>query len=241
MLIASAGLFGIFLFLTYYLQQTLGYSPLVTGVAFLPISAGLILAANLSTTVLMPRTGPRPLVTLGMLAAAGGAAWLAQLGPHTAYAAGVLGPIILAGIGVGIVIAPVINTGTFGVAPQDAGVASATVTVGQQLGASIGASLLNTIFAAAVASYLAAHLAAARVIGRPAQTGQALTGLALAHGYDTAFWWTAGIFAGGAVIGGALLRSGPLRPPSTPPPAHAEATTAQAKADLAFRRDPGRS
>jgi hypothetical protein len=74
------------------------------------------------------------------------------------------------------------------------------------------------------------------VIGRPA-----LTGLALTHGYDTAFWWTAGIFAGGAVVGGLLLRSGPLRPPSTPPPAHAEATPAQAKADIAFRPDPGRS
>jgi MFS family permease len=143
----------------------------VTGVAFLPISAGLVLASNLSTIVLMPRTGPRPLVALGMLAAAGGAAWLAQLGPHTAYAAGVLGPIILAGIGVGLVIAPVINTGTFGVAPQDAGVASATVTVGQQLGASVGTSLLNTIFTAAVTSYLAVHLAAARLIGRPALTG----------------------------------------------------------------------
>jgi hypothetical protein len=73
------------------------------------------------------------------------------------------------------------------------------------LGASVGTSLLNTIFAAAVTSYLAAHLAAARIIGR-----QALTGLALAHGYDTAFWWTAGIFAAGAVIGGVLLRRGPL-------------------------------
>ncbi len=225
MLIASAGLFGIFLFLTYYLQQTLGYSPLVTGVAFLPISGGLVLASNLSTIVLMPRFGPRPLVTSGMLAASGGAAWLAQLGPHTWYAAGVLGPIILVAIGVGMVIAPVINTGTFGVAPQDAGVASATVTVGQQLGASIGTSLLNTIFAGAVASYLTANLASARLIGRPA-----LTGLALAHGYDTAFWWIAGIFAGGAVIGGALLRSGPLRPTSTPPAARTEVTTAQAKA-----------
>src|SRR6185369_4876289 len=98
-------------------------------------SAGLILAANLSTTVLMPRFGPRPLVASGMLVAAGAMAWLAQLGPHTAYAAGVLGPTILAGIGVGLVIAPVINTGTFGVAPQDAGVASATVTVGRHLAA----------------------------------------------------------------------------------------------------------
>src|SRR4029077_14968705 len=182
MFIASAGLFGIFLFLTYYLQQTLGYSPLVTGVAFLPLSAGLILAANLSTIVLMPSFGPRPLVASGMLAAAGGAVWLAQLGSHTGYAAGVLGPTILAGIGVGLVIAPVINTGTFGVAPPDAGGASAPVTAGQQLGASVGTSLLNTIFAAAVTAYLTAHLAAARVIGRPA-----LTGLALAHGYDTAF------------------------------------------------------
>ncbi|HEV2259647.1 MAG TPA: hypothetical protein VGS06_41585, partial [Streptosporangiaceae bacterium] len=194
------------------------------------------LASNLSTIVLMPRVGPKPLVAAGMLAAAGAAVWLAQLGPHTGYAAGVLGPMILAAIGLGLVIAPVINTGTFGVAPQDAGVASATVTVGQQIGASIGTSLLNTIFASAVASYLAAHLAEARVIGR-----QALAGLALAHGYDTAFWWTAGIFAGGAVIGGALLRPGPLRPPGTPPQVHAEATTAQAKADLASPRDPGRS
>ena len=213
MLIAGAGLFGTFFFLTYYLQQTLGYSPLVTGVAFLPISAGSALASNLATIVLMPRVGPRPLVASGMLAAAGAMAWLAQLGPHTGYAAGVLGPLILAAIGVGLVIAPSISTGTFGVAPQDAGVASATVTVGQQLGASIGTSLLNTIFAGAVASYLAAHLASARIIGR-----QALTGLALAHGYDTAFWWTAGIFAAGAVIGGALLRPGPLVPQATPVP-----------------------
>src|SRR5690348_1725997 len=98
-LIGTAGLFGIFLFLTYYLQQTLAYSPLVTGAAFLPMSAGLIVAANLSTITLMPRFGPRPLVTSGMLAAAGGMVWLAQLGPHTGYAAGVLGPMILAGAG----------------------------------------------------------------------------------------------------------------------------------------------
>jgi EmrB/QacA subfamily drug resistance transporter len=221
MLIASAGLFGIFLFLTYYLQQTLGYSPLVAGVAFLPISGGLVLASNLSTIVLMPRFGPKPLVASGMLAAAGGAAWLSQLSPHTGYAAGVLGPIILAAVGLGMVIAPVINTGTFGVAPQDAGVASATVTVGQQLGASIGTSLLNTIFAAAVTSYLAAHVASARLIGR-----QALTGLALTHGYDTAFWWVAGIFAGGAVIGGTLLRPGPLARTGTPSPAQADTPAA---------------
>jgi hypothetical protein len=188
------------------------------------MSAGLIVMANLSTIVLMPRFGPKPLIASGMLAAAGGTAWLAHLGPHTGYTAGVLGPIILAGIGLGMVIAPAINTGTFGVAPQDAGVASATVTVGQMLGASVGTSLLNTIFASAVTSYITAHLAAARHIGR-----QALTGLALAHGYDTAFWWTAGIFAVGAVVSGALLRRGPLAPTGTPSRAQAEVPMAQAE------------
>jgi EmrB/QacA subfamily drug resistance transporter len=205
MLIASSGMFGVFLFLTYYLQQTLAYSPVVTGFAILPIAGGIAVAANLSTIVLMPRLGPKPLVATGMLIAAGAMTWFAQLGPHTAYADGVLGPLILTGIGLGLVIAPSINTGTFGVAPQDAGVASATVTVGQQLGASIGTSLLNTIFASAVTSYLTLHVASARLIGRPA-----LLGLALAHGYDTAFWWIAGIFAAGAIVGGLLFRRGPL-------------------------------
>src|SRR6266566_1456353 len=205
MLIASSGMFGIFLFLTYYLQQTLAYSPVVTGFAILPIAGGIAVAANLSTIVLMPRIGPKPLVAIGMLVAAGAMTWFAQLGVHTAYVDGVLGPLILTGIGLGLVIAPCINTGTFGVAPQDAGVASATVTVGQQLGASIGTSLLNTIFASAVTSYITVHIASARLIGRAA-----LTGLALAHGYDTSFWWIAGIFASGAIVGGTLLRRGPL-------------------------------
>jgi hypothetical protein len=173
----------------------------------------------------MPRVGPKPLVSFGMLSTAGGAAWLAQLGPHTGYATHVLGPLILTGIGLGMVIAPVINTGTFGVAPQDAGVASATVTVSQMLGGSVGTSLLNTIFASAVASYLTAHLAAARLAG-----GQALTGLALSHGYDTAFWWIAGMFAGGAVVSGVLLRRGPLGQQRTQSPADDRVTAAQAAA-----------
>jgi EmrB/QacA subfamily drug resistance transporter len=223
--IGAAGMFGIFLFLTYYLQQTLGYSPLVTGVAFLPWSGCLIVMSNLSTIVLMPRVGPKPLVASGMLASSGGMVWLAQIGEHTGYATGVLGPLILVGIGLGLVIAPVINTGTFGVAPQDAGVASATVTVGQMLGGSVGTSLLNSIFASAVASYVAARPALGRIIGR-----QALTGLALAHGYDTGFWWIAGIFAGGAVISGTLLRRGPLYRKDTPSPADSRVATAQAEA-----------
>ena len=222
MLISGAGLFGVFLFLTYYLQQTLGYSPLVTGVAFLPLSATMIVTSNLSTIVLMPRVGPKPLIALGMLCAAGAMVWLAQLTAHTGYAAGVVGPLILSALGIGLVIAPAINTGTFGVDPQDAGVASATVTVGQQLGGSIGTSLLNTIFASAVASYLAANLTSAALIGR-----QALATAALVHGYTTAFWWTAGIFATGAVICGTLLRPGRLSPQPAPQRAPRAAPTGQ--------------
>jgi MFS family permease len=221
MFITGAGLFGTFFFLTFYMQRTLGFSPLVTGVAFLPISVGSAIVSNLSTIVLMPRFGPKPLVGSGMLIASGAMVWLAQLGPHTGYTAGLLGPLIMVAVGMGMVIAPSINTGTYGVAPQDAGVASATVTVGQQLGASIGTSLLNTIFASAVASYLAAHLATSSA------DRQTVAGLAVAHGYDTTFWWIAGILACGAIIGGALLRPGPLVPAGAPSRAQAQVTTVQ--------------
>lgn len=195
--VASLCLFATLFFLTFYTQRTLNYSPIKTGLAFLPISVCLAIAANLSTILLMPRLGPRPVVTTGMLIASGAMAWLAHLGPYTSYSGGVLGPIVVAGFGLGMVVAPAINTGTYGVAPQDAGVASATVTVSQQLGASIGTSLLNTMFATAVATYITAHRSAA-------------IGSALAHGYDTAFWWTCGIAAGGAVVAALMLRSGPL-------------------------------
>ena len=112
-----------------------------------------------------------------------------------------------AGLGLGFTIAPSMNTGTFGVAPQDAGVASATLNTGQQIGGSIGTSLLNTIFASAVAQYLTSHLSPATLVhGHPAQ---AVAGMALIHGYTTAFWVAAAIFGAGAVTCGTLFRSWP--------------------------------
>ena len=148
MLIASAGMFGIFSFLTYYLQQTLGFSPVVTGLAFLPMVAGIMTASITSNIVLMPRFGPRPLAPTGMILAAGGLALLTRIGVHSSYAGGVLPSLLM--MGLGLVFAPVFNTG-------------------QQLGGSIGTSLLNTIFASSVASYISAH-------GRPSPqvAGQAL-------------------------------------------------------------------
>jgi len=220
-LIVGAGMFGIFLFLTYYLQQSLGYSPIITGVAFLPMIAMVVLAANLSNVVLMPRFGPKPLVTVGMLLAAAALVWLTRIGVHSGYVESVLGPLMVAGLGFGFTVAPSMNTGTYGVAPQDAGVASATLNTGQQIGGSIGTSLLNTIFASTVAGYLASHLSPATLVhGHPAPS---LVDQALVHGYTTGFWWAAGIFAAGAVICGTLLRRGALSAPTSATPAGAAA------------------
>jgi len=206
-LVIGAGMFGIFLFLTYYLQTTLGYSPVATGVAFLPTIAMIMVFSQVSNIVLMPRTGPKPLVGIGMLIAAAGMAWLTRIGVHSGYAATVLGPLLVTGAGIGLSMPPSMNTGTFGVTPDDAGVASATLNVGQQLGGSIGTALLNTIATSAAASYLASHLSPA--IAASPQAGTALQAAAV-YGYTTAFWWTAGLFAADGIVCGSLLRRGPL-------------------------------
>jgi EmrB/QacA subfamily drug resistance transporter len=227
-LIAAAGMFGIFLFLTYYLQQSLHYSPVASGAAFLPMIAMVVVSANLSNVVLLPRLGPKPLVTAGMLLAAGSLVWLTRIGVHSGYASAVLGPLTGAGLGLGFTIAPSMNAGTFGVAAQDAGVASATLNTGQQIGGSIGTSLLNTIFASAVAHYLTSHLSPATLAhGHP---GPSLAGMALIHGYTTGFWVAAAIFGAGAVICGTLLRPGPLQPPEPAAAASAKTDVQQAAA-----------
>ncbi len=226
MLIAGAGMFGIFLFLTYYLQTTLGYSPVVTGFAFLPMVAALMASAIVGQIVLMPRVGPRPLVGLGMLLAAVGMAWLTRLGVQSGYGSAVLGPMLVTAVGLGLVFAPSENAGTFGMAQSDAGVASAVINVGQQLGGSIGTALLNTMVASATAGYLTAHLGPATLVrGHPSP---ALVQQSAVHGYTVGFWWAAGIFAAGALICGVLLRSGPL---ARQPAPSQEDTVAEGRAD----------
>jgi Major Facilitator Superfamily len=236
-LLTGAGMFGIFLFLTYYLQQTLDYSPVLSGVAFLPMIGTLVVAANLSNVVLLPRFGPRPLVVAGMLLAAGSLVWLTRIGLHSGYAAAVLGPVMTAGLGIGFTIAPSMNTGTFGVPSRDAGAASATLNTGQQVGGSIGTSLLNTIFATAVAHYLTSHLSPATLVhGHPAAS---LGAISLIHGYTTGFWVAAAIFGLGAVACGVLFRSGPLRVPvsSEPGPAGPALASAGAQRTLTSTRE----
>jgi hypothetical protein len=125
-------------------------------------------------------------------------------------ASAILGPLMVAGAGLGQVIAPAVNTGTFGVAPHDAGVAAATINVGQQLGGSTGTALLSTMVASATTRYLTSHLNPATIVaGHPSS---ALVQQSLVHGYTVGFWWTAGIFALGAVVCATLLRRGPLYP-----------------------------
>nr|WP_245599405.1 MFS transporter [Nakamurella lactea] len=211
MFIAGAGMFGTFLFVTYYLQNTLGFSPVAAGLAFLPMVVVLMLAAAVSQVVLMPRSGPRPLIGGGMLLVAAGMVWMTQISVHSGYASMILPPMILIAIGFGLVFSPALNTGTFGTAASDTGVASATINVAQQLGGSIGTALLNTVAAAATTGYLTAHLNGGAAPGGRPDTG--LVQESLVRGYTVGFWWTAGIFAVGAVVCFGLLRSGPLQNP----------------------------
>jgi predicted MFS family arabinose efflux permease len=194
---AGAGMFGVFLFLTYYMQQTLGFSPLETGVAFLPLCISILLTAVLSSTKILPRTGPRPLIPLGMTLAAVAMVLLTNVGVDTAYGSHVLPSLIIAGVGFGLIMAPAMNTATLGVRPSDSGVASAMVNVGQQVGGSIGTALLSTLASSATTSF-----ATGKVLSPDAMAGAAV------HGYTTAFWWSAAIFAVGAVTTALLLRPG---------------------------------
>jgi EmrB/QacA subfamily drug resistance transporter len=196
MLLAGAGMFGVFLFLTYYLQQNLGFSPIQTGFAFLPMTGSIVIAATSASTKLLPKIGPRPLIGGGMLLAAIGLVTLTTIGPDTAYATHVLPGILIVGAGMGLVFSSAMATATFGVEPSDAGVASAMVNTMQQIGGSIGTALLSTLAASAVTSELATATA------RP---DAAALAHAAVHGYTTAFWWAAGIYAAGAVICAALL------------------------------------
>jgi EmrB/QacA subfamily drug resistance transporter len=205
MLFASIGIFGVFLFLTYYLQGTLGFSPVKTGLAFLPMVAALATMAQVSNRVLLPRFGPKPIVPVGLACAAVALYCLHLVGLHTAYVSHVLPYIILLGFGFGLSLAPSFSTGTLGLSPHDAGVGSASLNTSQQVGGSIGTALLNTLAASAAAAYL---------VGRTL-TPQSLK-LAALHSYTTAFLWSSLIFVAGAVVAGLVLRRGSLKELATP-------------------------
>ncbi|MGW7402668.1 MFS transporter [Streptomyces sp. NPDC054833] len=207
-LITGAGMFGVFLFLTYYLQLNLGFSPTKTGVAFLPMVGALMVAAQLGTTVLLPRIGPKAVIPLGFAVATAGMAWLTGIGVGSSYMSAVLPPLVVIGVGLGLVMPTAMQLATGGVAAEDAGVASATVNAMQQVGGSIGTALLNTLAASAATDYLA---------GRDA-TSKLVQAQATIESYTTAFWWSAGFFAAGTLIAFLLYRRGVPRQDATAAP-----------------------
>src|SRR5260370_362798 len=155
--LSGIAVFGVFLFLPYSLQQVKGYSPVTSGLAFLPMIACILISSNSSSIVLLPRFGPRALIATGMLLGGGAMAYLTQIAPTSAYAGSVLPALVALGLGFGMIFAPAINTATFGVARRDSGVASALVNTMQQVGGSIGTAALSTVALTATPTYLAAH------------------------------------------------------------------------------------
>jgi EmrB/QacA subfamily drug resistance transporter len=197
MFLLAIGMFAVFLFLTFYVQQNLRFSPIQSGVAFLPMVATLMISATSATAVLLPKFGPKLLIALGMLIAAGGMWWFSQISVTSTYVNGALFPLMVFGVGIGLSMAPAMSIATLGVEAHDSGVASATLNTAQQIGGSIGTALLSTLAANAATSFMAGKTPTAQLAAEAA-----------VHSYTTAFAWVAGIFAFGAVVCGLLLRPG---------------------------------
>jgi EmrB/QacA subfamily drug resistance transporter len=209
--LAVIGMFGLFLFMTYYLQVILDYSPVQTGLAFLPLTAAIITGSTQVSARLLPHVSPRTLMTPGALLASGGMVILTQLRVDSTYATHILPALLLMGLGMGMIFMPVFSTATAGVAPQDSGVTSATVNTSQQVGGSIGTALLNTIATTTGATYITTHLT------DPARKAL-VTREGIVHGYTVAIWWAAGIMLLAGLVAGLMV--------TAKPPKHDAATRA---------------
>ena len=194
--IAGLAMFSLFLFLTYYLQLVKHFSPISSGLAFLPMIACVMISSNTSNIVTLPRFGPRIVITTGMVTGSVGLSYLSRITVHSSYTGGVLPALILMGLAMGMVMAPSMNTATAGVQPSDSGVAAALVSTMQQVGGSIGTAVMSTIAASVTASYAAEH---APLPGFDA--------VAATHGYAAVFLGSTLVFAAGAILAAALFPS----------------------------------
>jgi EmrB/QacA subfamily drug resistance transporter len=218
--LAIVGIFGLYLFLTYYLQVVLGYSPVRTGLAFLPLTASTVIGSTQISARLLNHVPPRALMAPGMVLAAVGMMILTRMTVHSSYATEILPALVLMGLGMGLTYMPVFTTATAGVAPRDAGVASATLSTSQQVGGSIGTALLNTIATTSGTAYVTAHLTG------PADRAR-VTAEGLVHGYTVALWWAAGIMLLAALTAALTVTARPpKRRTPTPSPAPTEQTLA---------------
>ncbi len=205
--LVGAGLFGVFLFLTFYLTTVLGYAPLKTGVSFMPMVAGIMISAQLAAPI-VNRVGVKVPISLGFAIAAVGMILFTQLELTSSYWPNILPGLVLTGVGIGLVIAPAISAATAGVEAEDAGVASAAVNTFQQIGGSIATAVLSALAATAASNYL---------VGRDA-TDPVVHALAGLESYTTAFWWSAAILAAGSVVSALLLPHGAVRTDPDAPP-----------------------
>jgi EmrB/QacA subfamily drug resistance transporter len=200
MALVAVGMFGLFLFLTYYLQVTLGFSSMRTGLAYLPMSATIMTSAALIGGRLLPRVGPKVLIATGGVLASVGMMLLTRIEADSSYAGTVLPGLVVLGLGLGLIFSSAMATATAGVDRQDAGVASAMVNTMQQVGGSIGTALLSTLSANAIASYLAGR--------EPNGANQAAAAM---QGYHVAFWCSAAAFAMVAVVAATVLNRQSVR------------------------------
>ena len=195
LLLGQAGVFALFLFLTYYFQGVLGYSPVRTGLAFLPMMVTVAVVATVTQSVLVKHLSMRAVVAGGLIIGGAGAALLTRADANSHYAAWVLPGLVLAGAGIGSAIVSAVALSQLGVEPRDAGAAGAINNVAQQIGAALGIAVISTFVATATSNYLADH-------------GGAATLDATVHGFSVGFWWAAGAFWAGAVLTGVLIRGG---------------------------------
>jgi predicted MFS family arabinose efflux permease len=208
-LLLVAGMFGMFFFLTQFVQEVLGFSPLRAGLGFLPMTITLFAVSRLAPR-LMARFAAKPLLVAGMLPVIAGMAWLSRVSPGTSYAAGVLGPMLLLGAGLGLAFVPLTSASLAGVAPEDSGAASSMVNVMQQVGGSLGLAALVTVFGTASRNAAAHPL--------PGATRVAELHHVLAHGMSASFL-VAAIFDVCALLVIVLaIRGRPARPARAPAP-----------------------
>lgn len=209
----GASIFSVFFFLSLYLQQINGDTPLRAGLSFLPIGLSILFAALMASR-LVARLGARRQLMIGLLVAAAGLAWMTRLAPGDGYWSSVLLPELLAGIGFGLSIVPMTLGGTAGVALQQAGLASGLLNTTRQVGGAVG---------------LAVTAAAAAAV-HPGSTAHVAVAAALTSGYDRAFGISAGVLVAGALAAlllpgklGAAQASAPASEPLEPETATAEA------------------
>jgi EmrB/QacA subfamily drug resistance transporter len=211
----GTALFGMFFFLTLFVQNVWGYSALRTGVSYLPL-AGMILVASAVASQLVNRIGARPLMIVGSVMATGGMIWLSRITEHSTYAGGLLGPMLLTATGMGLLFVPISLVSLTKVANNDAGVASSLLNVGQQVGGALGLAVLGTVAWSAVANSLRSQAAAAAAAaktatvhlsaGQQAALQKAATNHALAHGFSQGYVVSAGIMALALIIAVVVIR-----------------------------------